>query len=64
MFFSWFAGTVFSLVPLHLGNNFVGLLFANHVTHRFGKGIKPARYRLIANPWHIIICGIDRSVSS
>jgi hypothetical protein len=43
------AGTVFSLVPLHLGNIFVGLLCANHVTHRFGKGITPARYRLTAH---------------
>ena len=42
------AGTVFSLVPLHLGNILVGLLCANHVTHRFGKGITPARYRLTA----------------
>ena len=42
------AGTVFSLVPLHLGNIFVGLLCANHVTHRFRKGITPARYRLTA----------------
>ncbi|KAI0298107.1 Tetraspanin family-domain-containing protein, partial [Multifurca ochricompacta] len=40
------AWTVFSLVPLHLANIFVGLLCANHVTHRFGKGITPARYRL------------------
>jgi hypothetical protein len=39
-------GTVFSLVPLHLANIFVGLLCANHVTHRFGKGLTPARYRL------------------
>ncbi|KAI0265638.1 hypothetical protein BC834DRAFT_824642 [Gloeopeniophorella convolvens] len=39
-------GTVFSLVPLHLANIFVALLCANHVTHRFGKGITPARYRL------------------
>ena len=43
------AGTVFSLVPLHLVNIFVGLLCANHVTHRFGKGITPARYRLTAH---------------
>ncbi|KAI9457665.1 hypothetical protein F5148DRAFT_1277016 [Russula earlei] len=42
------AGTVFSLVPIHLANIFVGLLCANHVTHRFGKGITPARYRLTA----------------
>jgi hypothetical protein len=39
-------GTVFSLVSLHLGNISVGLLCADHVTHRFGKGITPARYRL------------------
>ncbi len=43
------AGTVFSLVPLHLANIFVGLLCANHVTRRFGKGITPARYRLTAH---------------
>ena len=42
-------GTVFSLVPLHLANIFVGLLCANHVTHRFGKGIIPRRYRLTAD---------------
>jgi hypothetical protein len=40
------AGMIFALVPLHLINIFVGLLCANHVTHRFGKGITPARYRL------------------
>jgi hypothetical protein len=43
------AGAVFSLVPLHLANIFVGLLCANHVTHRFGKGITPAPYRLTAH---------------
>jgi hypothetical protein len=43
------AGTVFSLVPLHLANILVGLLCANHVTERFGKGITPARYRLTAH---------------
>jgi hypothetical protein len=43
------AGTVFSLVPLYLGHIFVGLLCANHVTHRFGKGITPAQYRLTAH---------------
>jgi hypothetical protein len=42
-------GLVFSLVPLHLTNIFVGLLCANHVTHRFGKGVTPARYRLTAD---------------
>ncbi|KAN0130239.1 hypothetical protein V8E53_011996 [Lactarius tabidus] len=41
--------TVFSLVPLHLANIFVGLLCANHVTRRFGKRITPARYRLTAD---------------
>jgi hypothetical protein len=48
-FLSSAAGTVFSLVPLHLANIFVGLLCANHVTDRFGKGITPARYRLTAH---------------
>jgi hypothetical protein len=43
------AGAVFSLVPLHLINMFVGLLCANHVTHRFGKGLTPAQYRLTAH---------------
>jgi Tetraspanin family len=43
------AATVFSLVPLHLTNILVGLLCANHVTRRFGKGITPARYRLTVN---------------
>ena len=43
------AGTVFSLVPLHLGIILVGLLCANHITDRFGKGITPARYRLTAH---------------
>jgi hypothetical protein len=55
------AGTVFSLVPLHLGNIFVGLLCANHVTHRFGKGITPARYRLTA---HDILLSAGSSSSS
>jgi hypothetical protein len=48
-FLSSAAGTVFSLVPLHLANIFVGLLCANHVTDRFGKGVTPARYRLTAH---------------
>ncbi len=52
------AGTVFSLVLLHLVNIFVGLLCANHVTHHFGKGITPARYCLSAHD--IIIYGIGR----
>ena len=43
------AGTVFSLVPIHLANIFISLLCANHVTRRFGKGITPARYRLTAH---------------
>ena len=43
------SGAVFSLVPLHLANILVGLLCANHVTRRFGKGITPARYRLTAH---------------
>ena len=42
-------GTVFSLVPLHIANIFVGLLCANHVTRRFGKGITPVRYRVTAD---------------
>ena len=42
------SGTVFSLVPLHLANIFVGLLCANHMTDRFGKGITSAWYRLTA----------------
>jgi hypothetical protein len=42
-------GTVFSLVPLHIANIFVGLLCTNHITHRFGKGITPPRYRLMAD---------------
>lgn len=42
------AATVFSLVPVHLANIFAGLLCANHVTDRFGKGITPRRYRLTA----------------
>ncbi|KAI0060573.1 hypothetical protein BV25DRAFT_1807194 [Artomyces pyxidatus] len=41
-------GAVFALVPLHIANIFVGLLCANHVTRRFGKGIMPKRYRLHA----------------
>jgi hypothetical protein len=36
------AGAMFSLVPLHLANIFVGLHCANHVTHRFGKDITPS----------------------
>ena len=43
------AATVFSLVPVHLANIFAGLLCANHVTDRFGKGITPRRYRLTAH---------------
>ncbi|KAF5367321.1 hypothetical protein D9757_010091 [Collybiopsis confluens] len=36
----------FSILPLHLINIAVALLCANHVTHVFGKGITPKRYRL------------------
>ena len=43
------AGAVFCLVPLHLINIVTGLLCSNHVTHRFGKGIMPPRYRLTAH---------------
>ncbi|KAH9971449.1 hypothetical protein BJV74DRAFT_783673 [Russula compacta] len=43
------AGVVFCLVPLHLLNIVTGLLCGNHVTHRFGKGVMPARYRLTAH---------------
>ncbi|KAJ7162934.1 tetraspanin Tsp2 family [Mycena filopes] len=38
--------TVFSLVPLHLGNVLVALVCANHVTERFGRGVTPQGYRL------------------
>jgi hypothetical protein len=57
------AGTVFSLVPLHLVNIFVGLLCANHVTHRFGKGITPARYRLTAHDI-LLSAGSSRSTAA
>ena len=43
------AGAVFSLVSFHLANMFVGLFYANHVMHRFGKGTTPAQYRLTAH---------------
>ncbi|KAI0310071.1 hypothetical protein OF83DRAFT_1166721 [Amylostereum chailletii] len=36
-------GAVFALVPLHILNIIVGLLCANHVTRRFGKGLMPRR---------------------
>ncbi|TDL19743.1 hypothetical protein BD410DRAFT_830183 [Rickenella mellea] len=36
----------FALVPLHIANIGIALLCANHVTHRFGKGLMPRRYRL------------------
>jgi hypothetical protein len=58
------AGTVFSLVPLHLGNIFVGLLCANHVTHRFGKGITPARYRLTAQDHISLSSSVGPAVAS
>ena len=56
------AGTVFSLVPLHLGNIIVSLLCANHVTDRFAKGITPARYRLTAHD--ILLSAGSASASS
>jgi hypothetical protein len=37
---------VFALVPAQLFHIAVGLLCANHVTYRFGKGVTPRRYRL------------------
>ncbi|EMD39612.1 hypothetical protein CERSUDRAFT_150212 [Gelatoporia subvermispora B] len=36
----------FALVPLHIANIVVSLLCANHVTHTFGKGLMPKKYRL------------------
>jgi hypothetical protein len=38
--------TVFSLVPLHIGNIVTSLLCANHVDDVFGKRIMPRRYWL------------------
>ena len=43
------AGAVFPLMPPHLASISVGLLCADHVTHRFGKGITPVRYRLTSH---------------
>ena len=54
---SFAARTIFSLVPLHLANILVGLLCANHVTQRFGKGITPARYRLTAHDLLLLSAG-------
>ncbi|PPQ71732.1 hypothetical protein CVT26_007642 [Gymnopilus dilepis] len=36
----------FGLVPLHVAVVVAGLLCANHVTYRFGKGMMPKAYRL------------------
>ena len=58
------AGTVFSLVPLHLMDILVGLLCANHVTHHFGKGITPARYRLTAQDILLSSAGSAAAASS
>ncbi|KDR70362.1 hypothetical protein GALMADRAFT_144666 [Galerina marginata CBS 339.88] len=41
----WY-GVAFGLVPLHLAVMVAGLLCANHVTYRFGKGMMPKAYRL------------------
>ncbi|KAK2461123.1 hypothetical protein APHAL10511_006650 [Amanita phalloides] len=41
----WYTA-VFGLVPAHIFVMFSGLLCANHVTYRFGKGLTPKAYRL------------------
>lgn len=41
----WYA-VAFGLVPLQIASIFAGLLCANHVTYRFGKGMMPKAYRL------------------
>ncbi|KAI0036272.1 hypothetical protein K488DRAFT_41460 [Vararia minispora EC-137] len=55
-------GIVFSLVPLLLVDVAAGVLCANHVTHRFGKGITPKQYRL--NVGDVIALSRAGSVSS
>lgn len=39
----------FAFVPLHILNIIVSLLFSNHITQTFGKGIMPKRYELQAD---------------
>lgn len=45
----------FSLVPAHMLIILCGLLCANHVTYRFGKGLTPERYRLDLDSMAIIM---------
>lgn len=51
----WWYTAVFALVPAQIAVMAVGLLCANHVTYRFGKGMMPRAYRLDMNSLAIIM---------
>ncbi|KJA23081.1 hypothetical protein HYPSUDRAFT_1081494 [Hypholoma sublateritium FD-334 SS-4] len=50
----WYSA-VFGLVPLQLLVMVAGLLCANHVTYRFGKGMMPKAYRLSTKSLAVIM---------
>jgi hypothetical protein len=51
---NWYIAA-FAIVPAHLAIIVTGLLCANHVTYRFGKGLMPKRYRLDAASMAVIM---------
>ena len=51
---NWYIAA-FAIVPAHLAIIVTGLLCANPVTYRFGKGLMPKRYRLDATSMAVIM---------
>jgi len=50
----WYTA-IFAVVPIQLAVMFAGLLCANHVTYRFGKGMMPKAYRLSLESMAVIM---------
>lgn len=50
----WYT-VAFSIVPFHIFTMVAGLVCANHVTFRFGKGMMPKAYRLSMQSMAVII---------
>ena len=59
----WYSA-IFGLVPLQLLVMVAGLLCANHVTYRFGKGMMPKAYRLSTKSLAVIMDKYARYVSA
>lgn len=60
----WWYAAIFGLVPLQILVMVAGLLCANHVTYRFGKGMMPKAYRLSTKSLAIIMDNYARLVDN